>query len=308
MTFGTHGSFYLRDGWMYKLIHAVEENPKIFGQNDAPVYFGVGKNMVPAIRYWGLASRIISYNRGTHTYALTQFGRLVRDNDIYLEKLNTLWLIHINLLKSKNYTSTWHWLFNIYGGSSLELDIFPDRISSWISSEFKSLGISKPTVSPVTLKKDIRCLVQLYTKNSDKKNPDDNVISPLSRLSIIEDYGSKLRIQPPMSNKVPPIIFEYALIDYLLNTPEVMGEKEKIELGEPVRVQKTVWELLNDHGSPGRVLRVSPSMIYNYLSTLKDEESKYKIQLNRTSGMDVLTIHVRGQDQDVILHRAMEGI
>ena len=70
-----------------------------FAQPEAFVDLGVGKNMVHAIRYWGLATGILqpyavtTRNTGVEPSELGK--QLLRDGgfDPYLEDLGTLWLI-----------------------------------------------------------------------------------------------------------------------------------------------------------------------------------------------------------------------
>ena len=58
-TFARHETFHPRYGWFRKAYAFVAEDPRIFVAKDAPVRIGVGKNMVRAIRFWGLAAKLI---------------------------------------------------------------------------------------------------------------------------------------------------------------------------------------------------------------------------------------------------------
>ena len=59
-SFSGHETFPLRHGWLEKAYHAVVNNKKNpFLQEDAISEFGVGKNMVNAIRYWSVATGFI---------------------------------------------------------------------------------------------------------------------------------------------------------------------------------------------------------------------------------------------------------
>jgi hypothetical protein len=56
-----HETFHLRPGWLRKVISAVDANKEVFKQSplDLGATFGVGVNMVKAMRYWGETSNII---------------------------------------------------------------------------------------------------------------------------------------------------------------------------------------------------------------------------------------------------------
>jgi len=55
ISFSGHETFPLRFNWLKKGIDAAAEDPEIFNSDRAIAEFGVGKNMVRAIRHWGLA-------------------------------------------------------------------------------------------------------------------------------------------------------------------------------------------------------------------------------------------------------------
>lgn len=57
-SFARHETFHPRYGWMRKAYLAAE-HPRTFLDPDATTKLGVGKNMVRAIRYWGLAYKVI---------------------------------------------------------------------------------------------------------------------------------------------------------------------------------------------------------------------------------------------------------
>ena len=59
VSFVGHESFPLRYGWLKKCVDAVAARPDVFAHDDAMVSLGVGKNMVKAIRHWGLITRVI---------------------------------------------------------------------------------------------------------------------------------------------------------------------------------------------------------------------------------------------------------
>ena len=58
--FARHESFYPRFGWLWKAVNLTQTAPDLFLRPDATVELGVGKNMVRAIRYWGIATRAVS--------------------------------------------------------------------------------------------------------------------------------------------------------------------------------------------------------------------------------------------------------
>ena len=68
-TFARHETFHPRYGWFRKAYAVTDDDPQIFSREDAPVSIGVGKNMVRAIRFWGLAAKLIVEDRSARTGA-----------------------------------------------------------------------------------------------------------------------------------------------------------------------------------------------------------------------------------------------
>ena len=58
-SFSGHETFPLRLNWLKKAVDAVGKKNTIFHSDTAIVEFGVGRNMVRAIRHWGLATEVI---------------------------------------------------------------------------------------------------------------------------------------------------------------------------------------------------------------------------------------------------------
>ena len=116
MYFAKHETFHIRDGWLTKGLLTIQEQPRIFLDDEAPEELGLGKNMVRALRFWmqatGLAEEI--FEDGQKIQKATKLGELIRDYDPYLETDGSLWLIHYNLVCSKEFATSWYWFFNHY--------------------------------------------------------------------------------------------------------------------------------------------------------------------------------------------------
>ena len=119
-TFARHETFHPRYGWFRKAYTFVAEDPRIFIREDAPVRIGVGKNMVRAIRFWGLAAKLIEVDRPSpngrsRNLLPTSLGdNLFGDSgwDRYMEDPGTLWLLHWLLLAPPSQLPVWWLSFN----------------------------------------------------------------------------------------------------------------------------------------------------------------------------------------------------
>ena len=117
LNFYGHGTFTPRYGWLYKVVKEYSKGKKPFTKTeDAMVAFGVGKNMVPAMKHWAKSFDIYEESDSTKEGKLTPFGNQIfgeKGWDKYLENRGTLWLLHWKLVSSKkNYF--WWWTFNIF--------------------------------------------------------------------------------------------------------------------------------------------------------------------------------------------------
>src|SRR3954451_10039653 len=106
--FARHETFHPRYGWLRKAYEAARRGPDEFVREDATTRLGVGKNMVRAIRYWGLAYKGIEEARSPgnprlNTATPSEFGHRLLDErrgwDPYLDEPGSLWLLHWHLLR-----------------------------------------------------------------------------------------------------------------------------------------------------------------------------------------------------------------
>ena len=118
--FARHETFHPRYGWFRKAYRFAAADPHVFSREDAPVRIGVGKNMVRAIRFWGLAAKLIEEKERTSKSRASEwiptalgdalFGESGWDR--YMEDPGTLWLLHWLLLAPPSLLPVWWIAFN----------------------------------------------------------------------------------------------------------------------------------------------------------------------------------------------------
>ena len=75
ISFSGHETFPLRFNWLKKGVDSASDDPEIFNADRAIAQFGVGKNMVRAIRHWGLACGTLEdHPDAGGGYRPTEFG------------------------------------------------------------------------------------------------------------------------------------------------------------------------------------------------------------------------------------------
>ncbi len=200
--FGRHETFQLRYSWLTKGVQEFDNDAGIFTSDDATVKLGVGKNMVNSIRYWLLATQILSLSKGE--YSLTPIGKAIFGEngfDIYLEDEATIWLIHWLLASNPTMATSWYWYFNYFHKPEFSNKDVLDSLHSFA----KQHVVSKFSLG--TLKKDVDIILRMYSQSkANARQPiEDSLDSPLSLLNLISHLpNSKTYYSfPEERNKIP---------------------------------------------------------------------------------------------------------
>ena len=182
--FSGHDTFPFRYAWLTKLVHYLEDGNKRkikeFEQNKLSTIadFGIGLNMVKSIRHWSIATKICDKE-----FKLTDFGKMIfsksKSFDPYLEKSETLWLLHWKLASEPSLT-TWYYIFNYHPSIIINKEkIINELISIGKFSKWKGM-------SPNTIKRDLDCFMRTYTFSSKKGEiTEDSIECPLAELGLI---------------------------------------------------------------------------------------------------------------------------
>ena len=280
MSFAQHQTFHIRDGWLRKGLSEVELNPAIFTDAQAYLRFGLGKNMVEALRFWMRATgltREVSNAGGRRTQELTPFGRLIAQHDPYLEDDTSLWLIHYHLLKQKEEATTWYWFFNHYARFSFEREGFVKELSLW--QAMQNLGGKE--ISKSSLQKDFDCFIKTYLPRQGAESPEDNLECPLVHLRLlsVETVGGQKQyhLNRPDPRDIPPLALLYVI-------------KSWQEEYQPGALQVSLRDLLSGACSPGRTFLLGMRLAEAIRRANEAAPDEFSLRLTRTAGLDVLTL------------------
>jgi Protein of unknown function (DUF4007) len=147
-------------------------------------HFGVGKNMVGAMRHWAMATGVARPLKQSDV-ELTELGRFLftgrRAADSFLENPASLWLLHWNISSTPEHTTTWYWAFNHFSPVSFDRAMLVDSLLE-LAREFR-----QDKVSVVTVQKDVECFVRTYVLNKGKNGlvDEDSFACPLAELGLI---------------------------------------------------------------------------------------------------------------------------
>lgn len=259
-----HETFCIREGWLSKGIKAVAENPKVFSDMFGADALGVGSNMAKSIRYWLKACGLTIEISGKGVQ-LSRFGKIVLEQDPYLEEKFTLWCIHINLAKNKENATIWYLFFRKH-----QLEEFTrEELESFMAEEFMKYAKTEE-FSIRSLKDDCNVLLQMYGKEKLIANdPEDKKICPLTKLGILRNTGKIYKRTAPDYSSISCEVLLYFIQEYSKETAISMEE------------------LYSGESGVLPVLGIGVSMYQEYLEELAQ---RGYIDINRTAGLDMIYI------------------
>lgn len=258
--FSGHDTFPFRYAWLTKIAHYLEEGDvkkiKEFERYKLQTMseFGVGLNMVKSMRHWSLATKVCDKNFG-----LTDFGKFIfskkKAADPYLEKNETLWLLHW-MIASDSSLTTWFYLFNYHPS------IIVNR--EQVANELLQIGkFSKwKGISPNTIKRDVDCFIRTYLVSHKKGEiTEDSIECPLAELGLLQQTYTKneFELHKGPKSSLSQGIFEFALNDY--------WSKQNNQI-------ITFEKLMYDYGSPGKVFQLDEKSLEEYLDNMGQSANK----------------------------------
>ena len=211
--------------------------------------------MVKSIKHWSVATKVCNKD-----FELTNFGKLLFSKknsfDPYLEKKETLWLLHWAIASNETLT-TWYYAFNYHQSIVINKEtLLNDLLNIGKFSKWKGL-------SPNTIKRDIDCFIRTYTFSSKKGEiTEDSIECPLAELGLISSTYTKgeYELQKGPKLTLSDKIFEYALNDYWSKQTNQIITFEK---------------LMYDYGSPGKVFQLDEKSMEQYLEKLEMDSKNF---------------------------------
>ena len=274
MKFRAHDTFYIRKGWLSKGMKNIVQKPNVFvDKNENPMdVLGIGANMVKALRYWlpavGLTEEATS---GVRTQQLTGFGRLVYENDRFIEEIGTLYLLHYNLVRNRANATAWYWFFNKFEAKEFTKEDFVQQIQNFIGLEDKDANVALRS-----LEDDFACIINTYVPNEklEGADPENNIDCPLRELNLVNILNKKnktFKKTIPMAQTFNPWVI-LAVIMVQAN-----GRSE-------VRLN----ELLTEQYSIGKVFNLDTITMLDILHNI---EKMGELKIVRTAGLDIIHLY-----------------
>lgn len=260
-----HESFSIREGWLVKGIKAVIDNPKVFSLQNATEILGIGSNMVKALKYWLIATRIIVDS--SKSVQLSEFGQLLNKYDEYLDDDFSWWMIHImmGLNIEEFYT------LNIFLNKCTMQTFSKEDLFDVISKKFTSKNM---LFNEKILVDEINMIIKTYCIDDKIDNPENNFACPLSNLELIKKIGKNLYER----NKPSVKKMNYLIVYYLILN--VIADNDSISIDD----------LINAENGPSKFLNLDKILLNDYLDELRVNKL---IEINRTAGLNMIYITQR---------------
>ena len=257
-----HEKFGLREGWINKGLQIIPNVPNAFLRKDSTDLFGIGSNMVKSLRYWMKALGLVIESNSTGA-VLTNLGELVREYDPYIEDPFTLWIMHSHIAKNKEEATSWYMYFNHCDADDLD----KNEIETILNREITKYSEGQ-SFSEKSLCNDIDVLLNMYSKNNDKTDPEDKSISPFSKLELIKNTDGRYVKKHPNKKFFSEMIVLYELAIRLEDRPGISME-----------------EIIFGKNGLANIYNMSSVMANDYFDRL---DATGYIRVNRTAGLDMI--------------------
>lgn len=262
-SFAGHQTFAFRSAWLKKGLDALQDpqvgGSRVFGQEDALVTLGVGKNMVQSIRHWTLSTRVAEEVPGTRgrelrptPLGIALFGSPTRPGwDPYLEDEGTLWLLHWQLAGPGSQAFTWAWAFNCLPDFEFSKTPLGDSVYE------AACGNVPKDPTRGTIDRDIDCFLHTYVARDTDDRSEDSIDCPLRALRlIVPAFEGQYRYRMGRKGNLSPHIFAFALAVYW---------NWRDHGGHTLQVREIVY----GEGSPGLVFKLDYDTVLDYLDQIE---------------------------------------
>lgn len=278
-------SFNFREGWLRKGMRCVENNPTLFSQDNVMEQLGVGSKMVKSIKYWLLATNLceefyINSGRGRALQLTEDFGKVILEWDPYFDDINTLFLLHYQIVANENLCMVWNLFFNDYSGT----DFTRENMIDVCSENLKKKMEEGATYSASLFADDCSSILRMY-QPAKIEDPEESLQCPLNALGLV----SKSTTVRNAYVKTSPTkgMLDKCIILY------VMQQSMSVD-----KQSTSISDLMSAPNNIGKVFNLNRVQVNEYLDQLRI--AGY-ITINRTAGLDMVYMNQTLNPKDVLI-------
>lgn len=214
-SFGRHETFHPRYGWLKKAYDQTAGRSDAFRADDATVRFGVGKNMVSAIRFWSLAFKITT-DKERGGLKTTGLGDAIFGDgglDPYLERPETLWILHWLLLAPPCRVPTWWIIMNQIPGTVVGAGDLLDTVQEMVRN-----NPEWDSPSPASVKRDVDVFLHMYTSKQDRLTVEEYIDCPFRNMGLARHDGGSIRFTFGPKTGLTSQVVAFACADFAART------------------------------------------------------------------------------------------
>lgn len=228
VSFSGHEKFDCKIDWISRGLIEFNKCNMLFTNNKLEYsieVLGLGGNMVKSLHFWLNALGLLEKN------TLSNIGKIILEKDVFLENLDTIWLLHWNLVKNKSKATLYSLFFNYF----YQYNFTKESLCQFVVAFLKKLDMS---ISENSIKFDIDVLLRMYDGYGDL-----GLFKDLQMLSR-KDFSWNLNIGN--TTNISDEVFLYILVDYI----QMLDIKDSISIDEiqhsKLSIQKSLC--LNENG------------------------------------------------------------
>lgn len=271
MKFRAHETFFIRKGWLSKGMKYVALQPNVFTDktNNPMDVLGIGANMVKSLRYWLQATGLTVESKGSGQH-LTDLGKIIFEQDRYLEELSTLYLIQYKLATNANLATSWYYFFNHFNLNEFSKEDFLEQLKKYI---LMLDGDNAKLPSLRSLEDDFTCIINTYLprykQSGARIDAENNIDCPLGELGLIDFVTKKSYKKSRLNVKSLHPWIALAIIQ------DNAGGRQELPLNN----------FLLEEGNLGKVFNLDA---FSLIELLHRVELLGEIKVVRTAGLDVV--------------------
>ena len=206
-SFSGHEKFDCKASWLplaYQDIHALYNNTE-----SAIAITGLGSNKVKSLKQW------ISKFTLRDNDKFSKQADIIFSNDPYLEKIESLWILHTYISQNYEKATLYYLFFNDFFMPTFTKNSLLDKTITWcINNNLK--------MSPNTLESDVTVFIKMYLKNNTKNEFSSSLFSDLNLLHKVDnEYIFNVKNPAELTDKTFFYIFLYFIRENRENTISV---------------------------------------------------------------------------------------
>ncbi len=217
-SFSGHDKFDCKIDWLSK---SLLYNKPLIVSDETIETLGLGSNMIKSLKHW------------EKVFEIENLKNILKENDIFFESLDTLWLMHYNLVKNVT-------LYNLFFNKMNFYRFTKEDIFNFIMSFLKEKNIN---FSENTIYNDIIVFLKMYEDF-------------FKELNIIKKFDNFYKLNIKGKNEISDALFLYFLADFI----EVTNSKNSISLAT----------LQHGNFSLQKTLIMSENALFDKLHRLKE--------------------------------------